>query len=121
MGSLVGPGAFRRGSFRTPPTETATNIVMASGKDRSPPEGALIARRCRVLRPSSASWVIELDLGGSPRPGGVDRRWISVRPQALLGACASRLGGSRVTPTGPIVPWLLLDGVAATRGQQTLS
>jgi hypothetical protein len=118
---LCGPGTFRRASFREPPTESATNLFMASGETNSIPDAAMVARRCRILRPSSELWVLELDLEDGTRPGGFERRWVRVQPQALLEACASRLGGPKVTPTGPIVPGLLFEGLAATVGKKALS
>ena len=114
MGGISGPGTFRRASFREPPTESATNLVMPPGNATGIPDGAAVARRCRVLRMSSELWVLELDIKGGASPSGCERRWVRVRPQALLEACASRLGGWKVTPSGPIVPWLLFEGLAAT-------
>ena len=116
MGTLGGPGSFRRASFREPPTESATNLVMASGETSSIPDGAAVARRCRVLRLSSELWVLELDVKCGTGPSGWARRWVRVRPQDLLEACVSRLGGSKVTPNGPIVPVLLFEGLSATLG-----
>ena len=106
---LGGPGTFRRGSFREPPVESATNLVMASGSARSIPARATVARRCRVLRPSPELWVLELDLVDTSNERGMERRWVRVRPRALLAACAARLGKPRVTSEGPIVPALLLE------------
>ena len=117
MGRISGPGTFRRTSFREPPTELATNLVMPSGEATSIPDGAAVARRCRVLRLSSELWVLELDIKGGTSPSGWERRWVRVRPQALLEACSSRLGGSRVTPNGPIVPGLLFEGLVASLGE----
>ncbi len=121
MGKIGGPGTFRRASFREPPTESATNLVMASGETDSIPKGAAIARRCRVLRLSNEQWVLELDLDGGAGLAGRERRWVRVSPQALLQACASRLGGSRVTPSGPIVPMLLFEGLTGSKGKKALS
>jgi hypothetical protein len=108
---LRGPGTFRRASFREPPKESATNLVMPPGEAATIPVQAVIARRCRVLRPSSELWVLELELVGVGNGDGLERRWVRVRPQALLEACASRVGPSRVTPEGPIVPALLFEGL----------
>jgi len=109
VGRLGGPGSFRRASFREPPTESATNLVMAPGKAKSIPVRAAVARRCRVLRPSPGLWVLELDLVEVGSGGGLERLWVRVRPRALLSACAARLGRPRVTPAGPVVPSLLLE------------
>ena len=118
---LGGPGTFRRASFREPPTESATNLCIRSGEANSIPDRAAIARRCRVLRPSNELWVLELDLWDGMRAGGFERRWVRVQPQTLLEACANILGGAEVTPTGPIVPGLLFEGLAATVGKKALS
>jgi len=114
VGRLGGPGTFRRASFREPPTESATNLVMASGRARSIPIRATVASRCRVLRPSPELWVLELDLVDAGSGGGLERRWVRVQPRALLAACAARLGKSTVTPAGPIVPALLFEGLAGS-------
>jgi len=113
MGEIGGPGTLRRASFREPPTESATNLVVPPGETLSIPAGAAVARRCRVLRMSSELWVLELELNGRSGAGGCVHGWVRVRPQALLDACASRLGGWKVTPSGPIAPWLLFEGLAA--------
>jgi hypothetical protein len=114
VGRLGGPGTFRRASFREPPAESATNLVMASGRARSIPIRATVASRCRVLRPSPELWVLELDLVDAGSGGGLERRWVRVQPRALLAACAARLGKSTVTPAGPIVPALLFEGLAGS-------
>ncbi len=116
MGKIGGPGTFRRGSFREPPTESASNLVMPTGKTTSIPHGAAVARRCRVLPMSSELWVLELDVKVGMGRNGWERRWVRVRPQALLEACISCLGGPKVTPSGPIVPGLLFEGLGATFG-----
>jgi len=108
---LSGPGTFRRSSFREPPKETATNLFMSSGEADHIPVGAAVARRCRVLRPSNELWVLELGLANRLNPSALERRWVRVHPGALIAACAARLGRTRVTPTGPIVPGLLFEGL----------
>ena len=113
VGKLGGPGTLRRGSFREPPTESATNLSMPSGETNLIPGEAVVARRCRVLRLSNEIWVLELDLNDVASPLGRNRVWVRVRPHELLEACAGRLGGSRVTSGGPIVPGLLFEGLSA--------
>ena len=113
VGKLAGPGTLRRGSFREPPTESASNLFMPSGEPNSIPNEAVVARRCRVLRLSTDIWVLELDLDRVASPVARKRVWVRVRPKDLLETCASRLGGSRVTAGGPIVPGLLFEGLAA--------
>ncbi len=120
MDELSGPGTYRRSSFREPPTESASNLFMASGEPNLIPEGAMVARRCRVLRMSDELWVLELDLQSGNPPGGFERRWVRVQPKALVEACSARLGGTRVTPTGPIVPALLFEGIEATLGEKAI-
>ena len=112
VGKLEGPGTFWRMSFREPPRESASNLVMASVSEKSVPFRARVARRCRVLRPSAELWVMELDLVDPGGGGEMEHRWIRVEPQALLDACAARLGRSTVTSAGPIVPALRLDGLS---------
>jgi hypothetical protein len=112
MGGIHGPGTIRRASYREPPTESATNLVVPAGGAISLPARAAVARRCRVLPMSDELWVLELDVRCTDVEGGWDRRWIRVKPLSLLKACVSRLGGARVTPSGSIVPWLLFDGLA---------
>ena len=41
-------------------------------------------------------------------------------PKALVEACSARLGGTSVTPTGPIVPALLFEGIEATLGEKAI-
>jgi len=115
VGNLEGPGTFRRVSFREPPTESATNLVMPSGMDELFPDRASVVIRCRVLKPSAELWVMEIDLVDPGKGDGIQRRWIRVRPHSLLAACAARLGRSRVTSSGPIVPALRLEGLALSR------
>ena len=111
VGRLGGPGSFHRGSYREPPTESPTNLTMAPGEVRTPPRKATHVRRCRVLRPSAELWVLELQSDGAGPAGDPDRRWVRTPPRALLEACTSRLGPSMVTPAGPIVPSLVLEGL----------
>jgi hypothetical protein len=106
VGRLDGPGTFRRTSFREPPTESATNLCVPSGPVEFISNGIAV-QRCRIFRPSADLWVIEIDLPDS------SRRWIRVKPESLLAACAARLGRSTVTSSGPIVPALRLEGLAA--------
>lgn len=113
VGTLEGPGTFRRASFREPPTESPSNLFMPSGREEFIPDGASVVRRCRLLRPSAELWVMEIDLVNPGNGGGeLERRWIRVQPQSLLAACAARLGGSTVTSSGPIVPALRFEGLA---------
>jgi hypothetical protein len=114
LGNLTGPGTFRRASFREPPSETATNLVVPSGEVNLLPARAAVARRCRVIRVSRDLWVLEVDLLNRPGLVGLDRRWVRVHPRALLAACASRLGEKRVTATGPIVAGLLFEGLISS-------
>ena len=114
LGNLSGPGTFRRASFREPPSETATTLVVPSGEEALLPARAAVARRCRVMRASHDLWVLEVDLVNRLNSGGLERRWVRVHPQTLIAACASRLGRTRVTPTGPIVPGLLFEGLLSS-------
>jgi len=111
VGQIGGPGTYRRGSFRQPPEESPSNLVMVARESEALPARAVIARRCRVLRASSDLWVLELDLANVGNGCDLDRRWVRVQPRALMAACSSRLGRSRVTPSGPIVPALRFDGL----------
>jgi hypothetical protein len=111
LGRLSGPGSFRRGSFREPPTEAASNLFMASGRDRTIPPDAVVAERCRILRLSNDVWVLGIDVAGTVEPNGLARRWLRIDPRALLAACSTRLGRTRVTPTGPMVPALVFEGI----------
>jgi hypothetical protein len=112
VGRLDGPGTFRRTSFREPPAESATNLCVPSGPDEILRNGVAVVERCRIFRPSSELWVMEIDLRDPSGGGGVERRWIRVKPQSLLAACAARVGRSMVTSSGPIVPVLRLEGLA---------
>lgn len=115
VGRLEGAGSFRRVSFREPPTESSTNLFIPSGASESIPDRAVFAHRCRVLRPSAELWVLELDLVDRGNTVGLERRWVRVEPRALLASCAARLGRSRVTSAGPIVPMLMFEGPALRR------
>jgi hypothetical protein len=114
MGNLSGPGTFRRASFREPPSEMATNLVVPSGAEHPLPARAAVARRCRVIRASHDQWVLEVDLAIRRNKAGLERRWVRVHPQALLAACSARLGAQRVTPTGPIVAGLVFEGLISS-------
>ena len=109
--ALEGPGTFRRMSFREPPTDAPTNLFMRSGSAEFNSDGAAVAHRCRVVRPSAELWVMELDLVDPHKGGGVTRRWLRVQPRSLLAACTARLGRSIVTSAGPIVPALRFEGL----------
>jgi len=108
---LGGPGTYRRSSFRDPPTESASNLVMAGDELASFPRTTAIARRCRVIRTSPVIWVLELELAAAPGGRGEARRWVRASPEALLACCRSRLGGAELTPQGPRVPFLLFEGL----------
>ncbi len=112
VGRLDGPGTFRRVSFREPPTESATNLFMPSGTEELFADRVQVVGRCRVLRPSAELWVMEIDLVNPENRGGPKRRWIRVQPESLLAACTARLGRSRVTSAGPVVPALRFEGLA---------
>jgi hypothetical protein len=113
MGRLGGPGSFHRSSFREPPRESPTNLVMRPGESEAAPEGAKIARRCRVLKLSTEIWVLELESGGFGGSTGLGRTFLKVRPTTLLAVCSSRLGGQIVTAGGAIVPCVVFEGISA--------
>jgi hypothetical protein len=102
VGGPSGPGTFHRPSFREPPTESASNLVVAPGPTK--PLRGLVAPQCRVLRLSASQWVLELQQPDGPR-------WLRTGPGQLLAACADRMGGARATPAGPIVPALRFEGL----------
>jgi predicted Zn-dependent protease len=102
VGSLGGPGTFRRSSFREPPSESVSNLMVPEGTIKSSP--GLVARRCRLLRLSTNLWVLELDLPEGPF-------WIRTNPRQLLAGCRYRMGGARLTPAGPIVPAIVFEGL----------
>lgn len=106
VGALRGPGTFRRGSFREPPVEQSSNLVM-SAVGGGPVHGR-IANRCNLLRLSADIWVLELDFVDG------DKRWVRTTPQKLLTACCGRMGVSETTPFGPIVPAIQFEGLALT-------
>ena len=116
-GEIGGPGSFWRTSFRQPPMEHTSNLVVPAGDATAFPDRSAVARRCRVLKMSSELWVLELELESG---GGVEaprRHWVRVNPRELLDACTARLGGATVTSGGPIVPGLLLEGLTAASGK----
>ena len=108
---LTGPGTYRRSSFRDPPAESASNLVMAGDQSTALPRTAVIAGSSRVIRSSPEVWVLELKLAGASNTDVDCRRWIRTSPEALIGCCRSRLGGTQVTQEGPIVPFLVFDGL----------
>jgi hypothetical protein len=85
---------------------------MAGGAVDGTPIDAIIVNRCRVIRSSLEFWVLELELARRKKGDGDARRWLRVDPAGLLAACAYRLGAARVTAAGPIVPTLVLEGIA---------
>jgi len=113
VGALAGPGTYRRSSFRDPPVEAASNLVMAGGQRGIALAGAANVSRSRVIRISPELWVLELELAGGLRSSEVTRNWIRTSPAALIGCCRSRLGGATLTPDGPIVPFLVFEGLSA--------
>jgi predicted Zn-dependent protease len=109
VANLGGPGTFRRGSFREPPIESPTNLVVPGNPAQSlSSHPAEWATRCRVLRVSRDLWVLELGFTGGP--GGRPSRWVRVNPIALFEGCAARIGPSQSTSEGPIVPGLVFEG-----------
>jgi hypothetical protein len=102
VGELKGPGTFHRSSFREPPAESASNLVVAHGPTK--PLRGFVAPQCRLLRLSADQWVLELNQPDGPR-------WVRTGPGQLLAGCTDRLGGARVTPAGPIVPALRFEGL----------
>jgi hypothetical protein len=111
VGSVAGPGTFRRSSFRDPPSEDATNLVVDGGRTDHDPGTADIAERSRVIRSSRDLWVLELDVASRAGEPRVERVWIRTDPLELLCGCIARLGGPQVTADGPIVPALLFEGI----------
>ena len=115
VGALAGSGTIRRSSFRDPPSEDVTNLVMDGGTIAPRAEVSAIVRRSRVIRSSVDLWVLELDVASAENQTELRRIWIRTQPLQLLQGCSRRLGGAQVTPDGPIVPALLFDGI----GQRT--
>jgi len=105
VGNLVGAGAFWRTSFRDPPEENPSNLVMDGNRAQDGPNGRRTVQKCRVVRSSSKFWVLELGLG----TGRHD--WIRVEPQKLLSACAYQMGEPVVSAEGPIVASLVFQGL----------
>jgi hypothetical protein len=103
VGRIEGPGSYRRDSFKDPPVEAASNLVMGSGTNQPSPTRALSV--CRLIRLSREFWVLELETADSRR------RWIKVRPEELVAKCAGRLGAPTLTSSGPIVPALRFSGL----------
>jgi hypothetical protein len=106
VGNLDGPGTIRRTSFREPPAESPTNLVIpgkAQDGDRSYFE---VASNCRVLRTSPNLWVLELTLSGREHNR---YRFVRVPPKRLLDACVSGVGANVVTAGGAIVPALVFE------------
>jgi hypothetical protein len=110
-GGLGGPGHYWRKSFRQPPMEGESNLVMPPGQPDDSLHGAPLARRCRVLKMTSELWVLELGFKPSAAVAAAGSSWMRVNPVALLEACRSQLGGLKVTAGGPIVPGLLFEGL----------
>ncbi len=110
---LRGPGTLRRVSFREPPAESPSNLVVASGEVEAIPTHVPTAHRCRVVPLSPDQWVLELEFSKAGNNDGsrTNHRWIRVGPATLISACAARLGTARVTAVGPIVPALLFEGL----------
>ncbi len=110
VGQLNGPGHLRRASYREPPTDSATNLVMESQGATSQATHDLIATSCRVIKASDQLWVLEL---GSTESGAKNtgKRWLRINPEALVGSCSARLGAQVVTASGPIVPSLRFSGL----------
>jgi len=104
VGGLRGPGTFRRPSFREPPRETPSNLVMRGGSSNE--LQGLVVRRCHLLPVSPDEWVLELD------PVGSTRAWVRVLPRRLLASCRERDGGVIVTAEGPILPAIRFEGMA---------
>jgi hypothetical protein len=115
VGRIGGWGTFRRASYREPPVESATNLIVSPGENGELPKGAAIVRRCRVLRTSPELWVLELEFEIAGTASSPERRWVRVSPKALLAACSSRFGDSRLTSEGPVVPALAFEGLLETK------
>jgi hypothetical protein len=111
VGPVAGPGTMRRSAFRDPPAENVTNLVMDGGEITASLGAVLVVKRSRVIRSSQELWVLELDVASRENPAELERIWIRTEPRLLLLGCASRLGGSQVTPDGPTVPALLFEGI----------
>ena len=101
VGALRGAGTFRRSSFREPPTEMASNLVVPSAPEG--PAAGRIVRHCNLLRLSARVWVVELDF-----PNG-EKTWARTTPQDLLDGCQGRMGVSELAAVGPIVPAIRLS------------
>jgi hypothetical protein len=109
VGRLDGPGTFWRASFRNPPVESASNLVLASG-DLASAVGTnrIQATHARVIRMAPGLWVLELEFHAQ-------RKWLRVDPRSLLAACSRRLGAATVSSDGPIVPGLRFEGATVNR------
>jgi len=100
VGTLGGPGTYRRPSFRDAP-QSGTSTVIVLPDPVFAPDPRQVVRRCRVLPLEVDSWV--LDLG---------TRSVRADPRDLLSACAGAFGAPRMTAEGVFTPALVFEGLS---------
>ena len=111
VGSLAGPGHFRRPSFRDPPSGALANTVVADTPAPLPPRVLRVGHM--VIHPmAKGDWILEcsgaFQVRGEPDPNPV-RIWIRTTPLDLLQRCVATRGAPRTSFRGVRTPALLFE------------
>ena len=116
LARLVGPGHYRRPSFRDVPVSLPVNLVVEPPEAGAPSRG-LIAHRVAVHALSAERWVLELDgtwwSDGEPR-GAIRGARVPTGPRELLSRCVAGVGAPFASYRGVRTPGLLFDGLTVT-------
>lgn len=116
LDSLLGPGHYRRPSFRDVPACFPANLVVEPPGTEAPATG-LRVHRVGVHPLAPARWALEVDgtwwTGGEPR-GAVRGACISTAPRELLARCTAGAGEPFASHRGVRTPALLFEGLTVT-------
>lgn len=108
VGTIAGPGSFRRGSFRDPPEPAPTLLIVEpSAVDPCPGDVRIFAARIHAL---DGRWVLEVD-GVDPTGAAFQARFIRTDPFSLAARCVGGDGTAVVRAGIVLTPALRFEGL----------
>jgi hypothetical protein len=107
VGPLPRAGTLRRASFRDPPSNAPSTLVVFSDAPIRMSERAPIISHCRVLPVAPGEWVLDLGPGSANDHPSIAR----IAPEALVERCLGTVGPPVVCADGVITPGLVFTGI----------
>jgi hypothetical protein len=112
---IVGPGHWRRPSYRNPPVALPTHLVIES-TGASLPDRCVLATGLRVHALAPDRWLLEIEGGileaGEPGPP-ITRSFVRTSPRELVQGCIASFGSARRVHRAVTTPALLFENLAS--------